>query len=82
MLHLRARWLRGILDRTADAIMLVRLTIAGWIHGPYPETEADRLRAARLRRLVEEGQALGLLDPGEDEVTLARHQAQRQFRRR
>ncbi|HJU16773.1 MAG TPA: hypothetical protein VJ770_09920 [Stellaceae bacterium] len=65
----------------ADAIVLVRLTVAGWIYGPYPETEADRLRAARLRQLVEEGQALGLLDPGEDEVTLAWHQAQRQFRR-
>ncbi|HJU19327.1 MAG TPA: hypothetical protein VJ770_22970 [Stellaceae bacterium] len=62
--------------------MQARLTIAGWIYGPYPETETDRLRAARLRRLVDEGQALGLLDPGEDEVTLALHQAQRQSRRR
>jgi len=34
-----------------------------------------------LRWLVEEGQALGLLVSGEDEVTLAWHEAQYQFRR-
>jgi hypothetical protein len=75
-----ARCPRGIIDCIADAITLTRLTILDWICGPYPETETDRLRAPRLRRLVEEGRALGLLDAGEDEVTLAWHEARRQFR--
>jgi hypothetical protein len=82
MLNRLARYFRGILDRAADAITLARLRLADLLCGPYPETDADRLRATRLRRLVEEGQALGLLDAGEDEVTLAWHQAQRQLRRR
>lgn len=75
-----ARCFRGIVDHAADAIMRARLTIADWIHGPYPETEADRLCAARLRRLVKEGRAIGLLDDGEDEVTLAWHQVRRRSR--
>lgn len=81
MLNHSARCFRDIVDRTADAITLARLAIADWIYGPYPETEADRLRAARLRRLVEEGWAIGLLDEGEDEVMLAWHEARRRFRR-
>lgn len=76
------RCFRGIIDRATDAIVRARLMIADWIHGPYPETAADRLRAARLRRLVEEGRAIGLLDEGEDEVTLAWHQAERRSRGR
>jgi hypothetical protein len=82
MQNLLSRCLRAIFDRAADAIMLARLWLADLICGPYPETEADRLRAARLRRLMKEGRALGLLDDGEDEVTLAWHEAHRQFRRR
>lgn len=72
-----ARCFRGLIDRTADAIVRARLGFADWSHGPLPETAADRLRSARLRRLVEEGRAMGLLDDGEDEVTLAWHQARR-----
>ncbi|MGH9466565.1 MAG: hypothetical protein ACRD1Y_04360 [Terriglobales bacterium] len=59
-----ARYFRGIIDRTADAITLAWMRIAGWIYGPYPETEVGRLRAAQLRRMVEEGRAIGLLDEG------------------
>jgi hypothetical protein len=81
MLTPLARCFRGIIDHAADAIMPARLTIADWIYGPHPETEADWLRAARLRRLVEEGRAIGLLDNGEDEARLAWHEARRQFRR-
>jgi hypothetical protein len=76
-----ARYFRGFIDRAADAIMRARLAIADWTCGPYPETEADRLRAERLRRLVEEGRAIGLLDDGEDEATLALHEARRRSRR-
>jgi hypothetical protein len=77
MLNLFSRCFRDIMDRMADAIVLARLTVFDWIYGLEPETEADRLRAARLRRLVKEGRALGLLDEGEDEVTLAWHEAKR-----
>jgi hypothetical protein len=73
MLNHSARYFQGLIDRVVDAITLTRLTIADWICGPYPETEADRLRSTRLRRLVEEGRAIGLLDDGEDEATLAWH---------
>ena len=76
------RCFRGIIDRAVDAITQARLALADQLHGPYPETEADRRRAARLRRLVEEGRAIGLLDEGEDEVTLAWHQAERRSRGR
>ena len=73
---------RSILDRAVDAITQARLALADQLHGPYPETAADRLRAARLRRLAEEGRAIGLLDEGEDAVTLAWHRVERQTRRR
>ena len=80
MQNLLSRCLRALLDRAADTITQAHLWLADWLYGPSPETGADRLRAARLRRLVEEGRAFGLLDEGEDEATLARHEAQRQFR--
>lgn len=76
------RCFRGIIDRATDAIVGARLGFADWRHGPFPETEADRLRSARLRCLVKEGQAIGLLDEGEDEVTLAWHQTKRRSRGR
>jgi hypothetical protein len=82
MQNLLSRCFWNIIDRMAYASALARLTVYDWICGPYPETEADRIRAAHLRRLVEEGRALGLLDDDEDEVTLAWHNAQRQLRRR
>ena len=82
MQNLFSRCFWNIIDRVAYASALARLTVYDWICGPYPETEADRIRAEQMRRMVEGGRALGLLDEGEDEVTLAWHNAQRQFRRR
>ena len=82
MSNLFVRCLRGTFDRAAEALILARLGLADWRHGPFPETEADRLRAARLRRLAETGRALGLLEEGEDEVTLAWHEARRRSRGR
>jgi hypothetical protein len=82
MSQLRAGCFERLFDRVADAIMLVRLTIADLLCEPFPETLEDRIRAERMRRLVEEGRALGLLDEGEDEATLAWHLTQRQLRRR
>ena len=82
MSNLFVRCLRGTFDRAAEALLQARLTLADWRHGPFPETEADRLRSARLRRLVEKGRALGLLEEGEDEVTLEWHAARRRSRGR
>jgi hypothetical protein len=82
MQNLHSRRLWALPNRAAAAITRARLKLEDLLYEPFPETEADRLRAAHLRRLVEEGRALGLLDEGEDEVTLAWHNAQRQFRRR
>ena len=82
MQNVFARCLRALLDRAADAITWARLWLADWRYGPTPETEADRLRAARLRRLAEEGRAMGLLDDWEDELTLAWHEAERRSRGR
>jgi hypothetical protein len=76
------RCFRGIIDRATDAIVRARLTIYDWLYGPYPETAVDRIRAARLRCLVEEGRAIGLLDEGEDEATLAWQEARRRSRGR
>lgn len=82
MSNLFVRCLRGHFDRAAEALIQACLRLADWRHGPFPETEADRLRSARLRRLVEKGRALGLLEEGEDEVTLAWHEARRRSRGR
>ncbi|HJU20559.1 MAG TPA: hypothetical protein VJ770_29255 [Stellaceae bacterium] len=68
MQNVLSRFLRAIFDRAADTLMLAHLRLAYWPYGPFPETEADRLRAVRLRRLVEEDRALGLLDGDEDEI--------------
>jgi hypothetical protein len=68
MQNLLSRWLWALLARAADAIMLARLRLIDLLYGPYPETEADRLRAARLRRLVEESRALGLSAYEEDHL--------------
>jgi hypothetical protein len=82
MSNLFVRCLRGHFARAAETLFQARLRLADWRHGTFPETEADRLRSARLRRLVERGRALGLLEEGEDEVTRAWHEARRRSRER
>jgi hypothetical protein len=71
MQNLLSRRLRAPLDHAADATTRARFRLADPFCEPFPETEADRLRAARLRRRLEEGRASGLLSEEDDEVTLA-----------